>query len=86
MRRAVQMKNQVNNIQAQWTPVQTPKLESIPNEIKSFDKVLQSSAKTKFGDLLIKPSTKVDAQIYTAPIENQSTKENFKSSGNPPTL
>ncbi|MBE7702579.1 MAG: lytic transglycosylase domain-containing protein [Cyanobacteria bacterium SIG28] len=81
MRRAVQMKNQVNNIQAQWAPVQTQTPNSVPTEVTSFDKVLQTSAKTKFGDLLIKPSTKVDAKIYTSPTnETQAVKENFTTS------
>ena len=81
MRRAVQMKNQVNNIQAQWAPVQPHSPNSIPTEVTSFDKVLQTSAKTKFGDLLIKPSTKVDAKIYTSPTnEAQAVKENFTTS------
>ena len=31
----------------------------------SSDKVLQNGAKVKFGDLLTKPSTKVNAQIYS---------------------
>jgi soluble lytic murein transglycosylase-like protein len=33
--------------------------------IQSFDKVLQASAKTKFGDLLTNPATRVSAQIYS---------------------
>ena len=34
--------------------------------VQSFDKVLQNSASVKFGDLLTRPVTKVNASIYTA--------------------
>lgn len=66
IQRAVQMNNQINNINAQWQPV-----AKVPNSIQnkeipvSFDKVLQTGAKIKFGDLLTNPATRVNAQIYT---------------------
>ena len=67
MQRAVQMNNYVNNINAQWSPVQ--KQSSIAQQANidrpSFDKVLKDSATVKFGDLLTRPTTSVDAQIYT---------------------
>ena len=65
MQRAVQMNNYVNNINSQWTPVTKIDQEKINPEKVSFDKVLQNGAKVKFGDLLTKPSTKVNAQIYS---------------------
>ena len=66
MQRAVQMQNQVNNINSQWAPVQ--KTESYMNNVnkaQSFDKVLQASAKTKFGDLVANSSTRVNAKLYS---------------------
>lgn len=65
MQRAVQMNNYVNTINSQWAPV--TKNASVINSqnIQSFDKVLQEGAKTKFGDLLTNPATRVNAQIYT---------------------
>lgn len=66
MQRAVQMNNQINSINSQWTPVSKANpIEIQNNNIQSFDKVLQASAKTKFGDLLTNPSTRVNAQIYS---------------------
>ena len=67
MQRAVQMNNQINNISLQWTPVSKAKPQDFvqSNNVQSFDKVLQASAKTKFGDLLTNPSTRVSAQIYS---------------------
>ena len=87
MQRAVQMQNQINNINAQWAPVSkvSPETVSQNNNVQSFDKVLQSSAKTKFGDLLTNPTTRVNAQLYTAkagavsPRTEINTKEKIKS-------
>lgn len=66
MLRAVQMNNQIKNINAQWTPVEKPVngLVNSQNQV-SFEKVLQAGAKTKFGDLLTNPATRVNAKIYT---------------------
>ena len=61
MQRAVQMNNYVNNINSQWTPVTKIDQDKVNPEKVSFDKVLQNGAKVKFGDLLTKPSTKVNA-------------------------
>ena len=69
MQRAVQMNNYVNKYSDQWAPVGTTTSQGVNGankEIQSFDKVLQSSATVKFGDLLTKPLKKVDAAIYTA--------------------
>ncbi len=66
MQRAVQMNNQINSINAQWTPVQKTagNVPAAQGQV-SFEKVLQAGAKAKFGDLLTNPSTRVNAKIYT---------------------
>lgn len=66
MQRAVQMNNQINSINSQWMPVQKAAdgVVNNPNQV-SFDKILQAGAKTKFGDLLTNPATRVNAKIYT---------------------
>ena len=71
MQRAVQMNAYVNKYNDQWVGVN--KGNGIDNintaqskEIQSFDSVLKNSATVKFGDLLSKPVTKVNASIYTA--------------------
>jgi len=73
MQRAIQMNAYVNKYNDQWTPVN----KSINNtgteakkEIQSFDTVLKNSASVKFGDLLSKPITKVNASIYSAQAGN----------------
>lgn len=69
MQRAVQMNSYVNTLNAQWTPVEKQNQVSdaqIANNIQSFDNVLKNSSSIKFGDLLTKPVTKVNASIYTA--------------------
>lgn len=69
MQRAVQMNNYVNTLNAQWTPVEKQSQATdaqLPNNIQSFDSVLKKSSNVKFGDLLSKPVTKVNANIYTA--------------------
>ncbi len=69
MQRAVQMNSYVNKYNDVWAPVekatvQNSQVNSMP--VQSFDKVLQNSASVKFGDLLTRPVTKVNASIYTA--------------------
>lgn len=69
MQRAVQMNNYVNTLNSQWTPVEKQNQTTdaqLPNNIQSFDSVLKKSSNVKFGDLLSKPVTKVNANIYTA--------------------
>lgn len=69
MQRAVQMNNYVNTLNAQWTPVEKQSQAAdaqLSNNIQSFDSVLKKSSNVKFGDLLSKPVTKVNANIYTA--------------------
>jgi len=70
MQRAVQMNNQIKTINAQWTPVEKQTEININNnKAVSFEKVLQSGTKTKFGDLLTNPATRVNAKIYTETAE-----------------
>ena len=74
MQRAVQMNNYVNKYNDVWAPVekttvQNSQIDKTP--VQSFDKVLQNSATVKFGDLLTRPVTKVNASIYTS--QAQST-------------
>ena len=66
MQRAVQMNNQINKINSQWTPVTKAGENQLNNSGQvSFEKVLQAGAKTKFGDLLTNPATRVNAKLYT---------------------
>ena len=68
MQRAVQMNNYVNKYNDVWAPVEKTTVQNsqINNtQVQSFDKVLQNSATVRFGDLLTKPVTKVNASIYT---------------------
>ena len=80
MQRAAQMNNQINSINSQWIPV-TKTADNVKNESVSFEKVLQAGAKTKFGDLITNPATRVNAQIYTetANSVNQKPVYNDKS-------
>ena len=84
MQRAVQMNNNVNNLNSQWAPVEK-NANAVPdanNKIQSFDNVLKNSAQVKFGDLLTNPSTRVNANIYTAKAsgvaEKLTTREQIK--------
>ena len=69
MQRAVQMNNYINKYNSQWTAV-TPnsdKIAEITNQkIESFDSILKNSSKVKFGDLINKSNTSVNANIYSA--------------------
>ena len=69
MQRAVQMRNQINTINSQWEPVNKAVINMPTSvgdkKIEPFEKVLQSGARVKFGDLLTNPATKVNAQLYT---------------------
>ena len=86
MQRAVQLNTYVNNLNAQWAPVE--KKDNIgeniqPNSIQSFDSVLKNSTKVKFGDLLTNPTTRVNANLYSKEVESSvskiSTREQIKS-------
>ena len=79
MQRAVQMNSYVNKYNAQWTPVE--KQQAVSNNaqpIQSFDSILKNSTKTKFGDLLTNPSTKVNANIYTAQASSGAEKMSMR--------
>ena len=80
MQRAVQMKNYADSFNTQWSPISNQSNNLTPNNIQSFDKVLQSSAKVKFGDLLTNPTKKVNAEIYT------NTVNGLKNNNQLPTL
>lgn len=76
MQRAVQMNNYVNTLNSQWAPVekQNPALEKQQAQIQSFENVLKSSQSVKFGDLITRPVTKVNANIYSAQAESGTDK------------
>ena len=80
MQRAVQMNNYVDSIHSQWTPVDKTNTNQVPptNQM-SFEKVLQAGAKTKFGDLLTNPTTRVNAQIYTNTAQSTTQKVDYTS-------
>lgn len=85
MQRAVQMNNYVNTLNAQWAPVekQNTPVENQQAKIQSFENVLKNSTGVKFGDLLTRPVTKVNANIYSAQAETGaekiSTREQIKN-------
>lgn len=85
MQRAVQMNNYVNTLNAQWAPVekQNTAVENQQAKIQSFENVLKNSTGVKFGDLLTRPVTKVNANIYSAQAETGaekiSTREQVKN-------
>ena len=77
MQRAVQMNAYVNKYSDNWTPVHQTQVHvnNVSNkEIQSFDSVLKNSATVKFGDLISRPTTRVDANIYTAQAEGATEK------------
>lgn len=78
MQRAVQMNNYVNSINAQFVPA-AKSADEINTEKTSFDKVLQSTAKTKFGDLLTNPTTRVNAQIYSNTASSEVKRTDYSS-------
>lgn len=80
MQRAVQMNNYVNTLNAQWAPVekQNTAVENQQAKIQSFENVLKNSTGVKFGDLLTRPVTKVNANIYSAQAETGAEKNIYK--------
>ena len=78
MQRAVQMNNYVNKM---YAPQQVS-VQNLPSpinkevKINSFDSVLKESAKVKFGDLISKSATKVDAQLYSNTVKNSLIDKN----------
>jgi soluble lytic murein transglycosylase-like protein len=79
MQRAVQMNNYVNNINSQWNPVKPVDSTTTNKNITPFEEVLKTSAKTKFGDLITNPSTRVNAQIYTNTVNELTSKKDYSS-------
>lgn len=79
MQRAVQMNNYANNLNAQWTPVEKAATNTTNTETPEFGKVLQASAKTKFGDLLTNSATRVNAQLYTNTVNSVQPKADYSS-------
>lgn len=65
MQRAAQMNSYVQKYNTQWVSAEKTASQPVQQGVQSFDKVLQASAKTKFGDLLTNPTTRVNAQLYT---------------------
>ena len=79
MQRAVQMNNYIDTFNSQWAPVSITDKTALKPEVASFEKVLQSGTKTKFGDLLTNPTTRVNAQIYTNTVKSQQEKKDYTS-------
>ncbi len=77
IKRAVQMNNYANSINSQWAPVNKTQSSTSEKESVSFDKVLQNETKVKLGDLLTKPSTRVNAQIYSNTVNSAITKPEY---------
>ena len=75
MQRAVQMNNYINTLNSQWTPVEKNYSTEVQSaQIQSFDNVLKKTANVKFGDLLTKPSTKVNANVYNEQVNKSNEK------------
>ncbi len=69
IQRAAQMNSYVNKYNAQWAPVEKNRTQVNDNNIQgvqSFDNVLKSSTSVKFGDLISRPVSKVNSEIYSA--------------------
>ena len=75
MQRAAQMNNYINTLNSNWTPIEK-QVVSNPQQtqIQSFENVLKNSTNVKFGDLLTKPSTRVNANIYSSQALSSSEK------------
>lgn len=81
LQRAAQMNSYINKYNNQWVAVDglMQKADIQNQEVSSFDTVLKNSATAKFGSLLSRPITNVDASIYTKRAENSATtKEKIK--------
>lgn len=79
MQRAVQMNNYVNSINSQWQPVEktTTNAYDKTRPVESFENILQTGAKVKFGDLLTNPATRVNAELYTNTANSLSQKNDY---------
>jgi len=77
MQRAAQMNSYVNKYNEQWAPVGKNSMQAQLNngkEINSFDNVLKASTTVKFGDLISRPSTRVNSEIYSAQAVNSANR------------
>lgn len=79
MQRAVQMNHYANNLNAQWAPVEKSATNEVNANTPEFGKVLQASAKAKFGDLLTNPATRVNAQLYTNTANSVQSKVDYSN-------
>ncbi len=81
MQRALQMNNYVSSINAQWETADKKDVPQAVSDAKpaTFENVLKESAQAKFGDLLIKPTTKVNANIYNATVSGLTKSEPIKA-------
>jgi soluble lytic murein transglycosylase-like protein len=85
IKRYQQMNNYINGVPAKTDMEALNKMGALPSKdsVQSFDKVLQSTAKSQFGTLLKNRGvTSVDAQLYTNPnvnITKRATKEQIMS-------
>ena len=83
MQRAVQMNNQIKTLSAQWMPVEKAADAAVNTQnAQSFEKVLQAGAKTKFGDLLTNPTTRVNAQLYTGMAKGATNNVDYTNKAN----
>ena len=77
MQRAAQMNSYVNRYNDQWAPVGKNQMQVNNNavqEVQSFDNVLKASTSVKFGDLISRPVSKVNSEIYSAQAVGSSEK------------
>ena len=82
MQRAVQMMNHVNNINSEWQPVtNSAQVHANSNQV-SFNELLKAGTKTKFGDLLTNPATRVNAQIYSNSVSGMTPKTDYSDKNN----
>ncbi len=86
MQRAMQLNSYVNSMNAKMNPTQAPTSTAYangattiappPNNVQSFDKVMQSYQNVNFGSLLLNPAAKnVNANIIKNSVENAGTEE-----------
>lgn len=85
LKRYAQVNNYINGVPAQADMAKLKEMGGLPSsdKVQSFDKVLQSTAKTQFGTLLRNNGIRsVDAQLYTNPnvsISKRTTRAEINS-------
>lgn len=85
LKRYAQVNNYINGVPAQADMAKLKEMGGLPSsdKVQSFDKVLQSTAKTQFGTLLRNNGIRsVDAQLYTNPnvsISKRATRAEINS-------